>query len=252
MYKIVLLGAGNLASQLGRSLQEVGHEILQVYSRSHDSASLLAQTMGVPFTISLAELRDDADIYLFALSDAALPEVLLQMPKLDGLFVHTAGSLALDVFAGYTSRYGVFYPLQTFSKQRKVSFEMLPIFIEANNPEDEMLLADLARSISSKVQSLDSVQRSYLHLAAVFACNFSNHLYALAAKILEGQGLDWKLLLPLIQETASKVEEMSPPEAQTGPALREDSIVMNKHLKMLRDPNVAHIYDLLSQSIIII
>jgi predicted short-subunit dehydrogenase-like oxidoreductase (DUF2520 family) len=247
---IVLLGAGNLATQLGIALQDKGFSIAQVYSRTLLSAETLGNRLHTDYTDKIENIIPDATIYLFSLKDSALPEVLTKLPSLRGLFIHTAGSIPSDVFAGHSERYGVLYPLQTFSKNRKISFDDIPLFVEANHPEDEALLEDIARTLSNRVVRLSSEKRVQLHLAAVFAGNFTNHLYYLASQILEEQSLDRQLLLPLIREIASKIEYLHPREAQTGPAVRYDENVMNKHLEMLKDkPHWQELYRLLSRNI---
>ncbi|MCC8147112.1 MAG: DUF2520 domain-containing protein [Bacteroidales bacterium] len=249
--KIVLVGAGNVATQLGQAFQEKGFSIVQVYSRTTESARELASLLDVPYTTDIHHLRTDADVYIFSVKDSVLPELLKELPPLQGLLVHTAGSLPLTIFeSGSSLRYGVFYPLQTFSKKRKISFKPIPIFIEANLPEDEKLLDELASSLSEKVVRISSEERKHLHLAAVFACNFVNHMYTNAAEILEDNNLSKDYLLPLIEETASKIKEMHPKEAQTGPAVRYDTNVMDKHLELLKErPEKYHLYQFISKSI---
>jgi len=248
---IVLIGAGNVATQLGIALQEKGFPIVQVYSHTLDSAKKLGDKLSADYTADIKQLRQNAEIYIFALKDSVLPEILEEMPPVDGLWVHTAGSVPLDIFKGKNgNRCGILYPLQTFSKTRKASFDSIPFFIEANYPEDENLLEKVASTLSNKVIHLSSEKRKQLHLAAVFACNFTNHMYVSAAKILEKHDLNWEFLLPLIQETANKVNELHPKTAQTGPAIRYDQNVINKHLEMLKDePDKQELYKLLSQSI---
>jgi predicted short-subunit dehydrogenase-like oxidoreductase (DUF2520 family) len=247
---IVLIGAGNVATQLGIALQENGFPIVQVYSHTLTSAEILGKKLQTAYTNQLKDIRPDADMYLFAVKDSVLPEVLKNLPAFSGLWVHTAGSIPLDVFAGYAKRYGVLYPLQTFSKNRKVSFDTVPLFVEANHPADENWLEEIAFTLSNRVIRLTSEKRKHLHLAAVFACNFTNHLYAEAAQILEKQDLPWDVLLPLIEETAAKVKDLHPKEAQTGPAVRYDKNVIDKHLEMLKnDPGKQETYRMLSQRI---
>ena len=166
-----------------------------------------------------------------------------------GLWVHTAGSMDKEVFAPYTARYGVFYPMQTFSKERETDFDDIPIFVEANHTDDTERLQKLAGRLSTKVYEATSEQRKYLHLAAVFACNFSNHLYALCDRILSEHGLSFETMLPLIRETAAKVADMPPAQAQTGPAIRYDKNVIDKQMALLSDPTMRQIYDLMSRSI---
>ncbi|GHT15345.1 hypothetical protein FACS189426_22850 [Bacteroidia bacterium] len=248
--KIVLMGAGNVATHLGLALQEKGFSIVQVYSRTFTSAERLGNLLQTNYTNELQAVYPDADIYIFSVKDAVLSSVLGELPALSGLLIHTAGSLPLDAFAGCSQRFGVLYPLQTFGKNRKISFENIPVFIEANNPSDEQLLEEIASVISNKVFRLTSEKRKFLHLAAVFACNFTNHLYAQAAEIMEEQDLPWELLLPLVQETADKIKDLHPREAQTGPAVRYDENVINRHLELLnKEVEKQTIYLLLSQSI---
>ncbi|MDR0540608.1 MAG: DUF2520 domain-containing protein [Dysgonamonadaceae bacterium] len=249
--KIVLIGAGNVATQLGIALKEKNFQVIQVYSRTLSNAEMLGKKLQTDFTSRLQEITTQADLYIFAVKDAALSPVLKVFPPTKGLWVHTAGSLPMDIFKDSSaSRYGVFYPLQTFSKNRKISFEHIPVFLEANDPKDEQLLEKIALSLSDKVIRLSSEKRKYLHLAAVFACNFTNHLYDIAAQLLENLEIDWKVLLPLIEETAGKVQELSPREAQTGPAVRHDVPVIEKQMEMLKgDPGKQNIYRILSRDI---
>lgn len=250
--KIVLIGAGNVATHLGRVLQQAGYEIAQVYSRTVESASALAATLSTGYTVSVEEIRRDARLYIVALKDTALQELAPRLVKgrEKSLFVHTAGSMPMDLWKGLASRYGVLYPMQTFSKQREVDFRTVPFFIEASAPEELLFLHELAGKVSPQVYEATSLQRKYLHLAAVFACNFVNHMYALSAQILERQGLSFEMMLPLLDETASKVHQLPPVEAQTGPAIRYDENVINNHLQLLvADPSVQELYEKISKSI---
>ncbi|MDR0683351.1 MAG: DUF2520 domain-containing protein [Dysgonamonadaceae bacterium] len=249
--KIVLVGAGNVATHLGSALQEKGFSIIQVYSHTLTSAGILGNKLQTKFTHTIQDIDRDADLYLFSLKDSVLPEIIEQFFPVDGLLVHTSGTLSWNVFERRgAGRFGVLYPLQTFSKTRKVAFDTLPVFIEANNPKDEDRLETIALTLSNRVVRLSSDRRKQLHLAAVFACNFTNHLYAIAAEILEKQDLPWNVLLPLIQETAAKVKQLHPKEAQTGPAVRYDQDVMNSHLESLKgDPDKQELYRMISRSI---
>lgn len=250
--RIVLIGAGNVATHLGRGLQEAGWEVAQVYSRTEASASELAGGLGVPFVTSLDKVYTDADIYLVMVKDAALQELIPAVVKgrEEALFVHTAGSMPMDVWQDCACRYGVLYPMQTFSKSREVDFASVSFFVEANGEPELEVLKELAASLSDKVYEATSAQRTYLHMAAVFACNFANHMYALSARLLEKNGLPFGAMLPLIDETARKVHELHPKNAQTGPAVRKDENVMNKHLEMLaEEPELREIYKMISNSI---
>lgn len=252
-HKIVFVGAGNLATNLANALHHVGFEITQVYSRTVASASLLAKNLSTSFTTEISKLNPDADLYIISLKDDALVEHIAEIVanNPDAMFVHTAGSVSIDLFKSSTAtRYGVFYPMQTFNKSRLVDFKNIPFFIESSNEQDLTLLRQIASLLSEKVYDATSVQRKSLHLAAVFTCNFSNHMYALAEKLLQKYDLPFEVMLPLIDETASKVHQISPKEAQTGPAIRRDENVINNHLEMLKDEESLHdIYKFLSNSI---
>lgn len=249
--KVVIVGSGNVATHLSLAMASLeGIEICQVYSFTEAHAEILAERLNCDFVTNPTQIRKDADVYLFALKDQALETVIRAVPANNGLWLHTSGSMPMQVFAGYTERYGVLYPLQTFSKSREISFQGIPLFIECHREEDKNCLEDLARRLSGKVCELSSEKRRSLHLAAVFACNFTNHIYALAEEILAKEGLSRDYLFPLIDETAAKVHELPAQEAQTGPAIRYDENIINKHLGMLADdPDVQTLYRLLSQSI---
>lgn len=249
---IVFIGAGNLAVNLAKALYRKGFRITQVYSRTEHSARKLAEAVEADFTTRLDQVKPDASLYIVSLTDSAFVELLPEITagKKNALLVHTAGSLPMRLWEGHTERYGVIYPLQTFSKQHEVDFQNIPFFIEARHEEDTEFLKTLAGNLSTKVCEADSEQRSNLHLAAVFACNFVNHLYALAGELLKKHNLPFDALLPLIDETARKVHESAPQTVQTGPAVRYDNNIINKHLAVLADePNIQEIYRLLSESI---
>ena len=249
---VVFIGAGNLATNLAKALYYKGFRIVQVYSRTEESARALAEKVEADYTTDLQEISKDAKLYIVSLKDAAFVELLPQITegKQKSLLVHTAGSIPMSVWEGHVERYGVFYPMQTFSKQREVDFQEVPFFIEAKRAEDTELLKAIASTLSEKVYEADSEQRKSLHLAAVFICNFTNHMYALAADLLEKYNLPFEVMLPLIDETARKVHELAPRDAQTGPAVRYDENVMNKHLSMLADSQaLQEIYKLMSKSI---
>ena len=247
---IVFIGAGNLATHLALALQKADFNICQIYSRTQVSAETLAKQVGADWCCNYAAVNSNADLYIFALSDKALPSALETLKLKDKFMVHTAGSLSMSVFEAYTSNYGVFYPLQTFSKARKVDFSEIPICIEANKPELELGLIEIGKVISNSVQLLNSKQRKQLHMAAVFTCNFTNHMYHIGQELLQKEGLDFDLLKPLIIETAEKVQELSAKEAQTGPAVRFDEDVIKAHEESLnRHPDFQKLYRFVSESI---
>lgn len=250
--KIVLIGAGNLATNLGKALLAAGHDIVQVFSRTWESAVTLADIAGASPVTDIAMVRNDADIYIVSVKDSVVGDLLplLCKGKETKVFVHTAGSLPLDVFQGMAMHYAVLYPMQTFSKSEEVDFSGIPCFIEANDEYAHGVVADLAHQLSGHVYELSSTDRKYLHLSAVFACNFVNHCYAISQDILERHGIPFEVMLPLIDETARKVHCLSPHDAQTGPAVRYDQNVIRNQAALLRDNLLLKdIYERMSLSI---
>lgn len=249
--KIVFVGAGRLATQFARALHEKGHDIVAVYSRTMESAKALTDLVGGYATTSIAELPLTADAFILAVKDDAQAGLIPQLAegRADSAMFHTAGSMPMSVF-GSLRHHGVIYPMQTFSKECKVDFSRIPIFIEASSEEAMQRAEALATSVSSDVRHLSSDERRYLHLAAVFACNFANHCYTLAADILERHGLPFSVMLPLIEETARKAGTMHPRDAQTGPAVRYDKQVIQAQQQLLADePLKQEVYALMSRSI---
>lgn len=252
--RVVMIGSGRLATQLALSLYEQraqGISIVQVWSRTSENARLLADRVGAQ-AAALDDIVTDADVYLLSVKDDALPVLIPQLCKgrTEGVFLHTAGSVPMSVFQGFAAHYGVFYPMQTFSKERPVSFEHIPVFIEGSDEQALHCAETLAQTVSRSVYRLTSEERRYLHLAAVFACNFANHCYALSARILDEHGLPFDVMKPLIMETAEKVQTLSPLQAQTGPAVRYDETVIEAQKALLADnPRMCDIYDIMSRSI---
>lgn len=250
--KIVLIGAGNLATSLGHALFSVGHDIVQVYSRTMASAEALASVVGGSPVTDLTKLSSDADVYIVSVKDSAIADIVptLCAGREGKVFLHTAGSISIDVFKGMALHYGVLYPMQSFSKSKVVEFNNIPCFVEGNDDIALDMAAKLADSVSEKVYLLKSEARKKLHLAAVFACNFVNHCYAVAAELLDKSDLPFDVMLPLIDETAAKVHQLSPREAQTGPAVRYDQNVIRMQSEMLKDnPMYRQIYESMSLSI---
>ena len=251
--RIVLIGAGRLACNLGPVLCKAGYELSAIYSRHLASALRLQKECKCPYvTCNMGDLPKEADMFIIAVKDDALEDVIRQVTvgRENQLFVHTAGSMPLSLFEGYCRHYGVFYPMQTFSYEQRVDFNSIPLFLEADSSETMCTLQLLAKGISNSIYSLTTEERKYLHMAAVFACNFSNHCYALAADILKQVGLSFDIMLPLIEQTVHKVHELSPAAGQTGPAVRNDMKVMKMQHELLADyPTMQRIYDLLSASI---
>lgn len=248
-YKIVLIGAGNVATQLGLALQEAKHTIVQVYSKSKTSSSTLAKLLKCKQTNSPGKIDKTGDIYIIAVKDDAIAKVVKQLKLSNQIVVHTSGSVAMDILKPASKNYGVFYPLQTFSKTKKAEFKTIPICLEAKNPNTLKVLQSIGKSISNNVQTIDSEQRKFIHVAAVFACNFTNHFYSIASDILESKKLSLDILKPLIEETSNKIKNSCPDEMQTGPAIRGDKKTMNTHLKLLKNKEHKKLYKLISKSI---
>ena len=248
--KIVLIGAGNVATQLGRVLLKSGGEIIQVYSRTVESARTLSEKLNSGFTSKIEKIRKDADLYIISVSDGAIEGLVKELRFENKLVVHTSGSVPMDILKPVSENYGVLYPFQTFSKTRLVNFKSIPVCVEANNNRTFNLLKNLASSISDKVYELNSKQRKILHLAGVFASNFPNFMYSIAETILEENNIDFDLVKPLILETAQKAQSVKPNKAQTGPAIRGDIKIMETHLDLLEEyPGFRDLYRIISNEI---
>ena len=250
--RCVLIGSGRLATNLGHALMEAGHKVEAVYSRTLSNAQELCNKIGGYATDHPHELPMESDIFIVSLKDDALPEMLpkLTQGRKGQMFVHTAGSLPMNIFHGRTDHYGVLYPMQTFSNQRQVNFSEISLFLEASDMQSMARIKMLADTLSQHVYELDSEGRKQLHLAAVFACNFVNHCLAMSAEVLKDKGLPFSIMLPLVDETIMKIHEIEPMAAQTGPAVRGDSMVMQMHCNMLSDkPALKRIYEDMSKDI---
>jgi predicted short-subunit dehydrogenase-like oxidoreductase (DUF2520 family) len=250
--EVVLIGSGSVATHLGLALQAKGIKISQVYSRNVLNAEILSEKLNTSFITDISEIYKDADFYFYALTDNAFKSILrkIELPK--GIQVHTAGCIPMNEFENFTTKFGVFYPLQTFSKNKTVDFSKVPICIEASNSEVQKKLLELGNLLSEKTYVINSDQRKKLHLAAVFACNFTNYMYDIASEILEDSGFLFEIIQPLITETAEKTKTMNPYQAQTGPAVRMDENTISKHLLMLnKRPAFKKIYKLLTKNIYI-
>ena len=244
-----MIGSGRVATCMGPQLKAAGHTIACVYSRTMANALELAEALGAPATDSLQSLPM-ADVYLTMLTDDALARLAPAIVKgrENALFLHTAGSIPMGIWkdAG-AGRYGVLYAMQTFSKGAQIDWPQVPVFVEGSDAAELETVKTLASDLSGRVAELSSTGRKKLHVAAVFTCNFSNHMYAIADKLLATEGVPFRVMLPLVRETARKVETMSPQDAQTGPAVRGDRKVINEHLELLKDyPGYAALYRLIS------
>lgn len=247
---VVMIGAGNVAVHFSKHFARCGFKILQVFSRTESSAAELAVLTGSAWTTSAGMILPDADLYFIALKDSVVDEFLRNADLKDKLLVHCSGSLSMDCLTKYSPEAGVLYPLQTFSKAREVDFSDIPVFIESSSERVLKLLTELAGRLTSRVYFADSHQRLVLHISAIFACNFVNHLYAIAAHLLEDNQLRFDYLRPLMQETLDKTRTLSPFQAQTGPAIRFDTNILEKHIAALsEDQAVQKIYALISEHI---
>ncbi len=250
IHTITLIGAGNLATQLGKALVKNGLKINQVYSRTEKSASDLAILLESSYTNEISKIDLSSDLILGAIKDDAIDEVLGKLDLKDKLIAHTAGSVSMDVLKKHSDKYGVFYPLQTFSKQRDVDFSEIPICLEACSSEILEQLRILAKKLSKSIYDLNSEQRKSLHISAVFVNNFVNHFYYLGEKVLGANDVSFDILKPLIKETAAKVQDLHPFDAQTGPAKRFDETIINNHIELLnKQPELQEIYRFVSESI---
>lgn len=236
MTKIDIIGRGNVASHLKKAF-----------------ASKSDVNIVNPHTLS--DLREDSDLYLISVKDDAIPIVAKKLKarvSKDSIVAHTSGTTPLSALNGVCRNTGVFYPLQTFSKDVELKYSEIPIFIEGNSKRVEKLLKDSASLISKRVSMADSGKRRDLHIASVFCCNFTNHLWTLADEYLTKHGLDFKTLLPLIMETTRKASVSGPASSQTGPAVRHDQGILDAHCRRLEEemePELQDIYSLLSLSI---
>lgn len=245
--RIVLVGAGNVATHLARSL----HGVRQIFSRHIANAQALAKAVGCSAVDSLDELVE-ADVYIISVKDDAIAAIADAVPsRLRGaLWLHTSGSVDKSVFdgKGFTN-FGVFYPLQTFSKSVDLKMDEVPFFIEGSSAETTDEIRSLALSISPAVYFADSATRRQMHMAAVFACNFSNYMYTLAYDLLQRADLPFSVLKPLLGETLRKAADNGPETSQTGPAARGDRDVIARHEAML-DGEHLDIYKLVSNAIL--
>ena len=245
---IVIVGAGNVAWHLAKELQKKEQKIIQVYNRSVEPAISLSHRLKCDFTTRIEDINQKADLYILTVKDSIIEEVSELINIKNKLIVHTSGALKQDVIKH--KRRGVFYPLQTFSKKKKLNFKNIPFCIEASTSEDYSTLMRLATLLSPKVYNIDSNQRKVLHVAAVFACNFSNYMYMISDEILSDNNIPLDILYPLIKETATKITKHKPKDVQTGPAVREDKSVIEEHLNFLKNGKNYDIYKLLSKNII--
>ncbi len=251
---VAFIGSGNLAWHLAPMLDNAGYSVQEVYSRDLKNAkALVAKLYQAEVKDSLDFSDSSSTVFFICVSDDAIEEIVQEiiLPE-NAILVHTSGSKPLNILAyAATSKIGVFYPLQTFTKQKKVDFSEIPVFIESMEDETSSTLQKIAKAISKKVEVIDSSKRVALHIAAVFASNFTNHMLTISKSIMEASRLQYEWLKPLIAETISKSLAIGPEAAQTGPAKRGDFEILDKHLALLQnDEQLAELYKLISQHII--
>lgn len=252
--RISFIGAGRVATHLAKVLSKQ-HQIVNIFSRNLDRAQVLACQVDAQACSTFEMMSESVDLIIIAVSDQSIAEVIQNLDEHfpETLIVHTSGSTHLNVLTQYHARSGVFYPLQTFSFEREIDWSTTPLFIEANVEHDAERLNTLATEISQRVYQYSSEQRLSLHLAAVFACNFSNYCYDMAKQVVDAQQVDFSLLYPLILETANKATQHDPKTVQTGPAMRGDQNILNMHQKMLMNKgreDLKEIYQLMSEQIL--
>lgn len=260
MIDIALIGAGNVAWHLGHALESAGFSVREVYSRSFQRAADLAETFYASRPTDELDFRDSvAEVFFLVVSDQAMEDVChqIQLPE-DALVVHTSGALPMSILTdilhhhrGLDVEVGVFYPCMTFTRGKSLDFKKVPILVEAENEEELAFLKKIGDQIGKEAQEISSEDRKTLHVAAVFACNFTNHLWAVSQSLVESENLSFDLLKPLIAETTRKaLASAHPAEVQTGPAVRGDESTLATHRRLLQeDADFLTLYDVLTESI---
>jgi predicted short-subunit dehydrogenase-like oxidoreductase (DUF2520 family) len=247
--KTVIIGAGNVATVLGEIIIAAGHPLLQIVARDEARAAALARGLGCAWTTRYADIETAADLYIVALSDSALEELGRQLRLRDRLVVHTAGAASANVLAPVSARTGVLYPLQSLRAAIR-PFPPIPFLVDTTRSEDLPLLEAFARTLSGQVRQADDATRLKLHLVATVVNNFTNYLYTLAAGYCKQEDLDFSLLLPLIRETADRLDRYAPGDVQTGPAVRGDQPTIDRHMKLLdKHQEIRYLYELFTNLI---
>lgn len=247
--KVTIVGTGNVAHWLVYALKNAKIPILQIYGRNEERCRILAESCGAESITDLTNLKINSDLYIFSLKDDSYEDLISQVPFQLPMAVLTSGTISQHVISPITPRYGTLYPCQTLSAGMDFSSVEVPLCVEGCDEEVKMQLLHFAKQLSGNVQVMSEEQRQFLHLAAVFACNFTNAQYGIAFDILKKENIDPQILIPLLQNTLDKIKNMSPHAAQTGPAVRNDKNVMDKHLELINDNNLKEIYQKISQYI---
>jgi len=246
--KIVIFGCGNVANYFAEKFMLLNHNIIQVYHPDHKKSEDFAKICDAEAINNFLDIDVHADLYFISVKDDAIAEIASKIHTNKGLVAHTSGSVKLDVLNKHV-RSAVFYPLQTFTKGIKTEHQNFPILIECNQNSDEKYLTDLAQNMGNSVQYMTSEQRTEIHLAAIFAANFSNHCIKIAYDLMQNKNHDAQILLPLIKESIHKLNFINPAQAQTGPAIRNDSITIEKHLALLNEETLKSIYEIITKHI---
>jgi predicted short-subunit dehydrogenase-like oxidoreductase (DUF2520 family) len=248
--KISIIGSGNVATHIAKAIAQQNIALQSIWSNNFGNAKKLAERVGAKAVANVTDLLNDgSEVLIIAIKDDAIAAVAKQIVGYTGVVAHTSGAVALNALDTF-EQFGVFYPLQTFSKHTDLDFSKVPLCIEANNDESLEVLKKLAYTLGNRVYEVNSKKRQTLHLAAVFACNFPNYLYSIAQQMLAKEDLDFEIIRPLIKETANKVQDDLPSNVQTGPAVRNDLTTLDKHERLLKDSSEwLTIYKLLSQQI---
>lgn len=240
----VIIGSGNVAYHLAKAFVLNAIPVAQIFGRNEEQLKSISEELRIPFS---TKKLNEADVYIICVSDQSIEEVSRLITEKNCLVVHTSGSLPIDILAG-EYRKSSLYPLQTFSKSKTLDYNQIPFFIEAENREDMKTLSDIASAISRNVMESTYEKRKYIHLTAVFACNFVNHLFSRAKEISDAQEIPFDYFLPLIDETVQKIHEIEPKSAQTGPAVRNDKRILELHEQLLKDESL-DIYKTMNHSI---
>ncbi|HRZ76263.1 MAG TPA: DUF2520 domain-containing protein [Bacteroidales bacterium] len=249
IHSAIVLGTGRMAAFLIPWLRMKGIEVMQVYGRNTDKARGLGKYQEIPWTDKLEDLMQDADLYILAVADEAIPGLGSRLHDCRGIVAHTSGAVPLDALSS-CPHHGVFYPVQTVGRYPLPRVEDIPVCVEGADEKDTLALKGLAERMSERALILDSKQRLHLHLAAVLVNNFTNHLYARAGALLKREGLPFDLLHPLLLRTAELACRSEAATLQTGPALRGDEATIRRHLTVLRDdPTLEGLYVILTQAI---
>ncbi len=249
--KTAIIGSGNVASHFAKALIKAGNPVMQIWSFHHANAIDLALEIGADSISDINQISNQIELIIIAVKDEFIEHVVKQIKHHQAIVVHTSGTTSLEVFNENFDSFGVIYPLQTLSKQVEIDFAKVPLCIEASSKQTLDKIKRLSDKLSEAVHEINSVQRMMIHISAVFACNFTNHFYTIAEKILQENNLSFDLIKPLITETANKINYVSPASVQTGPAVRDDISVINKHIGALQNHTEwQKIYEVISNSIV--